>query len=714
MTTYSEYAESLRIGTVDFVSPNEIKVVLDIEAPDSISLNTGTPRPFPRVNGYVLIPSDDGYLVGQVEWITIEKSPHPQRRGFKDFGLIDLPYPLRKMSLNPVGTLRSIASGANGQARYEFKRGSESFPTVGDSVLLPTTLQLRDVVESGEKRAVKIGTSVLAANADVTIDPNKLFGRHCAVLGNTGSGKSCTVAGLIRWSLEAAYGSALSDTTNILNARFIILDPNGEYSRAFENETGPLKPKIFRVGDTGLQPTAQLHVPLWLWNSAEWCAFTQASEKSQRPLVKRVLREIKSAYQVNTTHDPRFKLRQKISSICIKIRDELRSGNSYEGWRLGPKLDVMYRDMQAFHMMPEFATYAGWFNYVLPYFQTVLNKPNQTYTNRTTGAIGYNPFQSTDIEGLIAPLEQFLNALGGIVYHQGPHEDTPIEFDGSLFVSHLEETASQESSPQYHDSLLIRTRSLLSDARMRGIIDRRAGTTLDQWLNDYIGSPAAQEGNITIIDLSLVPSEIIHLLTSVISRMVFEALQRYRRLSPSHNVLPTVLVMEEAHTFVRRYRDDVENNDIATVCCQVFERIAREGRKFGLGLVISSQRPSELSPTVLSQCNTFLLHRISNDRDQELVHRFLPDNLKGLLRDLPTLSSQNAILLGWAAELPVLVRINDLPKSQQPLSDDPKFWEVWTGAEAPDLDSWAEIVNDWQNTGSNTDADDVRDDTLEE
>ena len=72
----------------------------------------------------------------------------------------------------------------------------------------------------------------------------------------------------------------------------------------------------------------------------------------------------------------------------------------------------------------------------------------------------------------------------------------------------------------------------------------------------------------------------------------------------------------------------------------------KQRKKFGLGLVLSSQRPSELSPTVLSQCNTLLLHRISNDRDQELVQRFVPDNLKGLLRELPSLPSQNAILMG--------------------------------------------------------------------
>ena len=84
--TYSPlaYAESLRIGSVDFVSPDEIKVLLDIEAPENVALNTGTPRSFPRINAYVLVPSDDGYLVAQVEWITVERSQYPKRKGMQD------------------------------------------------------------------------------------------------------------------------------------------------------------------------------------------------------------------------------------------------------------------------------------------------------------------------------------------------------------------------------------------------------------------------------------------------------------------------------------------------------------------------------------------------------------------------------------------------------------------------------------------------------
>jgi DNA helicase HerA-like ATPase len=180
--------------------------------------------------------------------------------------------------------------------------------------------------------------------------------------------------------------------------------------------------------------------------------------------------------------------------------------------------------------------------------------------------------------------------------------------------------------------------------------------------------------------------------------MTLEALQRYRQLNEG-KTLPTTIVMEEAHTFIRRYASDSEETGTYLMCTQVFERIAREGRKFGLGLVLSSQRPSELSPTVLSQCNTFLLHRISNDRDQELVTKLVPDNLRGLLRELPSLPSQRAILLGWASELPVMVQMNYLRSEHQPQSNDPDYWNIWTETgKNVRIADWSNIARIWQNT----------------
>jgi DNA helicase HerA-like ATPase len=252
---------------------------------------------------------------------------------------------------------------------------------------------------------------------------------------------------------------------------------------------------------------------------------------------------------------------------------------------------------------------------------------------------------------------------------------------------------------------------MLADPQMKAILGGSTEVTLEQWLKDYIGDSSAAR-SVTVVDLSLIPSEVIHIVTAVIARMIFEALQRYRLSHSEGKTLPTVLVMEEAHTFIRRYREDAEEPSSAATCCRVFERIAREGRKFGLGLVLSSQRPSELSQTVLSQCNSFLLHRLSNDKDQEAVSKLLPDNLRGILRELPVLPTRYAFLLGWASELPILTEIRELAKSQQPESADPDFWAVWTGKDESgnkvkrEVD-WKTLADNWQTADKSQQSDEL-------
>ena len=235
-------------------------------------------------------------------------------------------------------------------------------------------------------------------------------------------------------------------------------------------------------------------------------------------------------------------------------------------------------------------------------------------------------------------------------------------------------------------------------ARQRGR-DSETQPSLEQWLDGLLG--ASENANnepplhIAVVDLSLVPPDVTHLIISVIARIVFEAMQRFRKLGGSE--VPTVLALEEAHTFISRGTVQTEETVTASdMCRQTFERIAREGRKFGLGLVVSSQRPSELSPTVLAQCNTFLLHRLVNDRDQDLVKRLVPDNVGGLLAELPSLPTRKAVFLGWATEIPMLTEIREVNLEHQPSSADPKFWEVWTGEERLPV-QWAKVVRDWTN-----------------
>lgn len=675
ITTPIEYLASLRVGTVEYISPDRIEVQLDIESPDSIALNTGTPRNFPRINGYVMIPVDLGFVVGQVVWITIQRSPYPKRSGFQDFGLIDLPFPLRKMELQPVGTL--IAKNEE----YQFKRGLETFPSVGDIVILPTEEQLRSIIESGNNRRVYIGNSPLVGNAKVMIDPDRLFGRHLAVLGNTGSGKSCSVAGLIRWSLESAK-EQLCDKAKAVNSRFIVLDPNGEYSKAFSDKTDA---KLYTVNLEAEDKKRQLEVPLWFWNTDEWCGFTKASPKTHRTTIVHALKSVKSGIvfeQLSKQRELASYVRTVIDTIEINKATGSPWGKfplpknfhtSVEKWTSGINSDENYSEE------------------LKNAIQTFKIKAKELIDART-GMYPHYDYTKAEVDSLIILLKNVYAKAGGREEDFLPiDEDSPITFTGENFIRAIEANAEILNTTDYIVTLMPRIKALLTDVRVKKVIDNE-NLNLGEWLDSYIGSDNKE--SLTIIDLSLLPSEVTGIITAVIARMVFEAQQRYLKLNKQ--CLPTVLVMEEAHYFIKRYNDDAENIGPATQCCKVFEKIAREGRKFGLGLVLSSQRPSELSPTVLSQCNSFLLHRISNDRDQELVSRLLPDNMKGILREMPSLPSQYAVLLGWASELPVMVKMRTLPKNQCPQSDDPDFWDVWIGTENRKID-WSVIANEWQN-----------------
>ena len=558
-----QQAESLRIGNVDFVSPDEIKVALDIEAPESVALNAGGPRPFPRVNGYVLVAVDDGYLVGQIEWLTVERSAFPKRRGMQDFGLIDLPYPLRKLSLNPLGTLRKQTTKSDEEEKYSFRRGADALPSIGASVLLPTEKQLRSIVESGERRRVKIGTSPLAGNAEVCIDPDRLFGRHLAILGNTGSGKSCSVAGLIRWSLEQAQ--VLSEKQP--NARFIVLDPNGEYSRAFADAEPPVKARIFKMDHKAEAGELLLQIPLWFWNSAEWCSFTQASAKTQKPTIIQALRSVRDGH-VEPAENKSHEIRRFLRTVLTTLRMETNAGTP---WGAFPKPKSFLEKIEKWNsgLTEDLPGLAGDESEKLTSFVEgieALCVPRRV-------KYAHADFTKPEIDSLIALASAAHSAFGGVDQEVEVSDvDSPRAFKGDSLLRSVEATAEMLNVSEYAETLLIRIRSLLTDSRIKSIINDADGVSLETWLTDYIGEDSAKNGCLAVLDLSLVPTEVVHIITSVVARMVFEALQRYRKINGV--ALPTVLVMEEAHTFVKRYKEDIENHDVASTYA-IFRHHAR-------------------------------------------------------------------------------------------------------------------------------------------
>ena len=674
-TTPIELLSSLRVGTVEFVSPDELKILLDTEAPDNTALNTGKPRPFPRVNGYLLIPVDLGFVVGQITWITIERSNFPVRTGFKDFGLVDLPFPLRKVNLHPVGTL------SRKEDTFKFSRGIENFPSVGDVVLLPTDEQLKTIIESGNDRRVHIGNSVLVDSAQIKIDPDKLFGRHLAVLGNTGSGKSCSVAGLIRWSIESAIKENKSEAQ--LNGRFIILDPNGEYGKAFNDLP------CAKVYSIEVDEKKQLQVPLWMWNTEEWCGFTKATAKTQRPTLIHALKCMRAGTD--------FLMDNEVQSFVSFIRTLISALKIFisagDPWGVFPKPKIFYETLCIWNQsIPSSDTFSDELKNAISQLQTSLNGLIAKYSSEKYPKYLY---ERQEIINLLNDMVQAYHTGGGKDSDLLPvNPDCPTYFNGDDFINAIQASSEILHTSDFVDSIINQIKTLITDVKLKTVVsDEEGSNTLDNWLEKYIGGSNAC--SVTILDLSLLPNHVVHTITAVVSRMVFEALQRYRRLN--NKCLPTVLVVEEAHYFIKKYSDEIDNMGADALCCKVCEKIAREGRKFGLGMVISSQRPSELSPTVLSQCNSFLIHRISNDRDQELISRLLQDNMRGMLRELPSLPSHNAILLGWASELPILIRMKYLPKDYRPQSDDPDFWNVWTNVEDREV-NWQDIARDWQNS----------------
>ena len=699
-----DHLRNLTIGTVDYVSPGDIRVLLDTAAPQNTALNTGTPTLFPRINGFVLIPNEVGSLVGLISWIGVENSQYPKRKGYKDFDLIDLPFPLRKMSITPMGTLKQV--GKISEKKYVLERGVYSFPSIGDTVILPTDAQLKSIVENKEPNSVvKIGTAPIAANADVTINPDKLFGRHIAILGNTGSGKSCSVAGVIRWSLEEAdrtlqtrIAEGKTEPETKLNNRFIVLDPNGEYTNAFDDLNCNIKKFKVELTDEEKKIFKELKVPAWLWNSYEWSSFSNASGRTQRPILRRALRELRSG-EVDGISSFETKVRSHFSSCYASLRVDLSNSANYKdsATAFGNKLKSLIEDAALFENTAEREDVKQHFRDLSQIINGIASSKFKSFEKGGQVIEYYVAFTRTDVEGCLQGINSLLENFGGVAVYVGPNEDTPMPFDVTSIADHVERLSQEAGVMQFIDFLIMRMRSMLSDTRMNKIIVDQEGISLDDWLSNTING-------ISIIDLSLVPSDISHLIVSVISRLVFEALQRYRRMY--NELLPTVIVMEEAHNFIRRYNDSSEEISTSQLCTEAFEKIAKEGRKFGLSLTLSSQRPSELSPTVLSQCNTFLLHRIVNDRDQELVRRLVPDNIGGLLQELPILPTRKAILLGWASPIPILVEMNKLKPEHRPKSSDPDFWDVWTMQKERNVD-WKVLTDEWQSINNEPENDDL-------
>lgn len=242
------------------------------------------------------------------------------------------------------------------------------------------------------------------------------------------------------------------------------------------------------------------------------------------------------------------------------------------------------------------------------------------------------------------------------------------------------------------DKFYTRFESKVSQERLGFLFGSRAKeSSLENTLRNLIGYLPNKGSNVTVLDLSGIPFEVLSITVSLISRLIFEHGYHYKVLRTKqgesiNNDAPILLVYEEAHKYVptselAKYR----------AAKQSIERIAKEGRKYGVTLLLSSQRPSEISETIFSQCNNFVAMRLTNPSDQNYVRRLLPDTLGKLIEKMPNLGAGEALLIGDSLVMPSLVKIDvcDPP----PSSADIPYWELWK-EEWKNL-SFDQITNEW-------------------
>src|SRR5437867_2095513 len=189
MTTPIEFQTGLTVGVIDAVAPDALEITILEDSPHGTALNAGVIQQFPTINGHVSVPTEVGSILGIVTWIGVDHD-RPHRA---DADVVRLAVPRRRMRVVPLGVLKPDAGGA-----LRLERGVPLFPTVGDPVLLPTPAELRAIYRAAQGLPIRIGRAVTGARATIEVDPNQLFGGHLAVLGNTGSGKSCTVVHIVR------------------------------------------------------------------------------------------------------------------------------------------------------------------------------------------------------------------------------------------------------------------------------------------------------------------------------------------------------------------------------------------------------------------------------------------------------------------------------------------------------------------------------------
>lgn len=726
-------ATDSEIGRVVAVDTAQVSIELNRDIKGMSRSTYEGPQEVGRINSYVIIPVGARRLVAMVTRVVLVEDAEMKA----DRTMVALPAARRLMKATLIGTIDGV----------EFRQGVSVFPVLDNPAHLAGRDDLDAIFGPIEQSAaaapkpdepgycIPIGESAVVQGRPIRIDPNAFFGKHAAILGSTGSGKSCTIASLIQ---SIRVQPAVKRTT------FVILDTNGEYRTAFQKrrDGGAWEDagsgRALYIPSDPRQAAERLVIPYWFMNAEDFVRLFRAREGLQAPVLLRALRLARTGTAASDT--PASPL-EVLRTACRQILALIENDAPTQQWAIPGNVQqrctdgLKYRQAFPEHVQALDVAFGrdvleGWEN-ALAQIQGIAQQAGQ---QGNQGGLGGTRLQQ--IRDALDPVIERLNQIAAErpLGTADVSADQPRHFERSQFLESALETAMREqvesgNPGRVRDAcgpMFLRIRRYFEDPRFRFMFDTypNAPHVLSAFLRDVLGIGASDDAtlatdlaapksrlpfydrqrdkesavDVVILDLSLLAAEVLENVTALIGRLILEFLQRLGEHGGegARGSLPVVLVLEEAQNYIQQPRF-ADEESIARI---VFERIAREGRKYGLSLVVASQRPSELSKTVLSQCSSFIVHRLQNPEDLRYFKEIVPGIYGPMLEQIPALAPQTALILGECVPAPALVKIREA--RPVPRSRDPQFYRYWVGDAAPAVDVEG-ICAAWEGTRDDAD-----------
>lgn len=560
----------------------------------------------------------------------------------------------REIVLKPIGTINRD---------NKFSLGVGIFPSLYADVEIVLTSDLDLILEgvkddekdtSGIHKTFSIGVSKSMLNYQINLNINSFFNIHTAILGNSGSGKSNTVAHILQQIFKKERNYAIG-------AKTILFDSNGEYKKAFTSAglTDEIDIKFYKPTkiDSNLDDGQEsFPMPYYLMNLDEWLGFLMASELTQKPFWDKVLQTTFKFYKIvnerdhdNTSFINYFKW--KILNILTLVNSQIDSDTA----RVTAARSVIFRCGQLLVEEERLKP-------VKDFLSEAESKCTITFGNNNAQLLNFITSKRDEIDEDSAMSIDVLKLQPGEYYD---YRFLAIAVEMTLLE---EEARGNVRIREYASTMITRLDYFLNNPVCDFMkSDKQDYKDIDDYLRSVFGIKGDdKKKQLIVIDLSEINSETLELLTSVVSRMLFD--YRKRLYGEARRQQPIHLIMDEAHRYIRK-------SGVYILRENIFEKIAREGRKYSLYLVISSQRPSELSETVLSQCGNYIVHRIQNEIDLKYVYSVLPYFSDDFVNKIKQSVPGEALIFGTCVPMPLQVKV---PRAQpDPDSDNCKVSEEW-------------------------------------